>query len=282
MLGPIIASLIYDYVGFAVIFYGYAAMLVAVVPVFSLIKTGRNEEEADEDGGGRTTVWKLLTYKEILLTCLVVTFTLTTNGFLDAYLGPHMIEIGLKIDQLGYIFACYNVTYTLIGMTLGKLLERFNLKTALASGLLFTIAGLCLIGPVPYLPKSIITIACGLGLMGAGMALSFRNLHLVPMLPYIIETADKLGIPDDNLCNAVSSMCATAYSLGEILGPSCGGLLLSVLNFMEVGVVLFVLGAVLVVAFVLIRRNYASYVNSEDSARFMTQIHTSLFSPNSS
>lgn len=279
MLGPIVASLIYDSVGFAMIFYGYAAMLVAVVPIFSFIKTGQSE---DEEGGGRVTVWKLLTYREILLTCMVVTFTLSTNGFLDAYLGPHMIEIGLKLDQLGYIFACYNVTYTLIGMTLSRLLVRFNLKTALASGLLFTIAGLCLIGPVPYLPKSMFTVACGLGLMGAGMALSFRKFHLVPMLPYIIETADKLGIPDDNLCNAVSSMCATAYSLGEILGPSVGGLLLSLLNFMEVGVVLSFLGATLVLAFVLIRKNYARLGNSEDSGQFMTRIHTSLFSPNSS
>lgn len=280
MLGPIFASLIYDTVGFAVIFYGYAVMLVAIVPIFSFIQTGQSE---DEEGGGRVTVWKLLSYREILLTCMVVVFTLSTNGFLDAYLGPHLIDIGLRLDQVGYIFACYNVTYTLIGITLSKLLKRIKLKTALASGILFTIAGLCLIGPVPYLPKSIITVACGLGFMGAGMALSFRNLYLVPMLPYIIDTAEKLGVPlEDNLCNAVSSVCATSYSLGEILGPSCGGLLLSAINFMEVGVVLSFLGATLVLAFILLRRNSGLSVNSSDSSQFMTQIHTSLFSPNSS
>lgn len=281
MLGPIIASLVYDYIGFSLIFYGYAVMLTAIIPVFSFFATGQTEEEEEGEG---ITVWKLVTYREILLTCMLVTFTLSTNGFLDAYLGPHLVDMGLRVDQTGYLFACYNVTYTLVGMTLGKILERVNKKTALVSGLCLTLVGLCLIGPLPYLPKSIITVAGGLGVMGAGAAFSFRKRYLVPMLPYVIDKAELLGIPiEASLCNAVSSMCATAYSLGEILGPSCGGMLLSLINFMEMSMLLCALGAPLLLTFILVRRNYARLRGSTSSGSpFFTRIHTSLFSPNNS
>ena len=61
MLGPIVGSLVYEKVGFAVIFYCYGGTIASIVPLYSFLKTKEIlPGEAGEEG---TSMWKLLGFR---------------------------------------------------------------------------------------------------------------------------------------------------------------------------------------------------------------------------
>ena len=134
-------------------------------------------------------------------------YTLATNGFIDAYIGPHVVSLGLDVNAVGYLFACYTIAYTLVGIALGYL-KNIPLKATIVTGILCNLLGLLLVGPIEVLPDSLITVGCGLAAMGAGCALSFSNRYSVQMIPYILTIVGDLDLPLDNntvLSNVVAS-----------------------------------------------------------------------------
>ena len=90
-------------------------------------------------------------------------------------------------------------------------------------GLLGAAFSLCILGPMPHFPNTVGWQIVALSLLGVGCAMS-----LVPTVPQMVKRTSHLGPEAPSL---VAGLITAAYSLGQIIGPFLGGLLLDLVSF---------------------------------------------------
>lgn len=271
MIGPVIAGLLYDYVGFRWIFYGMGIIFLCILPgVFTIAEP----ERFDMDQEIEVSVFTMCTYKEVLLDAGAVAYVIMCLGVMETYVSTHLLALGLSIEEVGLAFATDPAVYTVCCYVYGKMLRTMNLRRVIQAGLLLGALSSLLMGPPYPLPASGISVVLGMTVMGAAIASTY-----VPALPHMIAAAESLGFfVDDRLNDALSSVASGSFSLGEMLGPILGGVALHYMDFRNLVTIMAGVGLVFFLFhFLLYRRDVRFAMEMRHSLTFYKHIHSSLF-----
>mmetsp|Transcript_17927 Transcript_17927/g.34267 ORF Transcript_17927/g.34267 Transcript_17927/m.34267 type:complete len:488 (-) Transcript_17927:749-2212(-) len=154
-------------------------------------------------------------------------------GFLVPSLQGHM-KAALQLDTVGvgFMFALIASMYITASAVSGWAGDRFGYRGVMVAGLLTLTVSYLLVGPAPWLTSvfphklwfawtSQLLALSGIG-MGAGLA-------LVPAMPFMLQGLRQEGVP--NSSEICAALYASAYSLGEGLGPLLGGGLSQAIGF---------------------------------------------------
>lgn len=271
MLGPVISAQIYDYVGFSGIFYGMALIFLLFIPgVLMVLEPARMDIEQEGDTG----VLAMLMIREVILDTAAVAYVIMCVGVMEAYVSEHLLSLGLSIPAVGLAFAAGPLCYTVCCYLYSRKLKTLNMTRVFQGGIVTGSLAILLMGPPYPLPESVVSVIVGMTLVGLASASTF-----VPALPHMLQAVAALGFSvDDKLNDVLSGLTSGAFSLGELLGPIVGGLLLTCMDFRNMVTVIGVAGLVLLLAYTLLYRNRLIPLDDiQDSINFYKRIHTSLF-----
>ena len=250
MAGPAIGGLLYTIGGFKGPFVALGLGLVpaAGLIAFALPSSGGSEGEATAEDVGLASV----AYRNprVLCTLLVCVLANSDYALLEPTLGAHATAAGLAdgAASIGTLFAISAAAYTVSCPLVGYLADFSILgpRCVIAAGLLLQATGLVLIGPSPLLSPLLHSIGlplplgqltrtqllCALVTLGLGDAAS-----MTPAMDDMRHSLD-LGSGDlspvvssEAVINTLSGAMASAFALGQVLGPLVGSVLTARVGF---------------------------------------------------
>ncbi|XP_037089751.1 multidrug resistance protein 2-like [Pollicipes pollicipes] len=164
--------------------------------------------------------------------CLMIVF-LYSFVFLtfDACVAPYANDVlGITPSTLGLYFLVATTVYALTSFMWARLSEHSrNPYVQMSLCLLATTGSLLLIAPSPLL-----NTAPRWWLLGLGQTLleGFFGGAYIPCFSQMLQESVRKGLADDLVTQAfVSSVYWTGYSLGSVVGPVSGGLLVDAYGF---------------------------------------------------
>jgi len=230
MIGPPLGGFLFSAGGFAMPFIvlGFAvapaAMLLYSYMPPDAYRNAKGEEKAD------VSMRTLLRNPQVMVIAAAAMLANSDYAFLEPTLGDHAARMGLAStpDAIGMLFSVAMTSYTLscpiIGMVAKR--ERLGPRTVIVSGLLLQLLGFVLIGPCPLLKLD----GLGMGQMVAALVI-FGIGESMSMTPVMDDMMRSCGEYADESVNALSSLMASAFSLGQMIGPLIGSALTSRAGF---------------------------------------------------
>nr|XP_022912860.1 MFS-type transporter SLC18B1-like [Onthophagus taurus]XP_022912871.1 MFS-type transporter SLC18B1-like [Onthophagus taurus] len=227
-IGPALGGFLYSIGGFEAPFFVLGATMVCAIPInMFLLKPVEHCDVSNQN----TSMLSLVKVPAVLVIGLVIVVTSSAWAFLDPTLEPHLREFDLSPEHVGLIFLLFSALYGIFSPIWGWLADRvFNHWHMMALGLIFSSFGLLLLGPSPlfnFLPNSLPLNLVALSIIGISVALS-----LLPTFQGVLTSAIEGGysnaIPTYGI---VAGIWSCMYSLGEVIGPSLGGILLEHYGF---------------------------------------------------
>ncbi|XP_069676364.1 MFS-type transporter SLC18B1-like [Periplaneta americana] len=250
-IGPALGGVLYSVGGFGLPFYTLGILMVVIVPVNLCLLPPGDACNVEKKSG---SLLELIQIPSVIMISLVIVVISNTWGFLDPTLEPHLREFKLSPEQIGLIFLLFSALYGVFSPIWGWLADRCNNHwSMMVWGLLICTVGLLLLGPSPLLPFLTNTIwlnLVALSILGISVALT-----LLPTFQAVLESAIEGGCSDElSTYSLVAGIWSCMYSLGEVIGPSVGGVLLEYFGFPICSTVMacvtFVLALVTLVFFV--------------------------------
>lgn len=167
----------------------------------------------------------------VIIVSMVIVGVSNIWGFLDPTLEPHLRTFDLSPEKIGLIFLLFSALYGVFSPIWGWLADRANNHwSMMVWGLLLCTIGLLLLGPSPLLPflnKTLWLNLLALSILGVSVALT-----LLPTFQSVLENAIDGGCRDEiGTYSMVAGIWSCMYPLGEVIGPSAGGLLVEHLGF---------------------------------------------------
>ena len=231
MIGPPLGGFLFSAGGFATPFIvlGFAvapaaALLYVYMPPDAYRKREGGEEKAD------VSMRTLLRNPQVMVIAVAAMLANSDYAFLEPTLGDHAQAHGLAStpDAIGMLFSVAMTSYTLSCPAIGMIAkrERFGPRTVIVSGLLLQLLGFILIGPCPLFRLE----GLGMGQMDAEL-INFGIGESMSMTPVMDDMMRSCGEYADESVNALSSLMASAFSLGQMIGPLIGSALTSRAGF---------------------------------------------------
>ncbi|KAG8228760.1 hypothetical protein J437_LFUL008201 [Ladona fulva] len=205
-VGPALGGLLYSLGGFGLPFYVLGVLMVVIVPVnFFLLPAGYDHDVEVPSG----SIIKMLKVPSVAVTSF---FQLTT-------------------EQMGLIFLLFSAVYAISSPIWGWVADRItNHWLMMFWGLLASTAGLLLMGPSPLIPGLQSTLwlnLVSLSILGVAVALT-----LLPTYQGVLDNAIEGGCRDDlSTYSLVGGIWSCMYSLGEVIGPFFGGVVIEYYGF---------------------------------------------------
>ncbi|XP_077293824.1 MFS-type transporter SLC18B1-like [Arctopsyche grandis] len=228
-VGPAIGGLLYSVGGFGLPFYVLGIAMIAIIPI-NLYLLPAQEDCAIETKSG--SLLELIKVPAVVITGLVIVVVSNTWAFLDPTLEPHLRQFDLSPEQVGLVFLLFSALYGIFSPIWGWLADKINHHWCMMVwGLVFCSFGLLLLGPSPFLPfleNSLTLNIIGLSIIGISVALT-----LLPTFQGVLTSSIEEGGCRDNIAtySVVAGVWSCMYSLGEVIGPSLGGILLKNYGF---------------------------------------------------
>lgn len=161
------------------------------------------------------------------LDAIAVVYSMTCVGAAETYISSHMLHMGLPMEAIGGVIGCEPASYTVCCIVFSKYLPQINNRLIIAFGIALMTVATPLLGPPPEFPSNYWIVIAAMLAVGVALASAF-----VPSIPHMLEVAPAYGFAvDDDLADALGSVGAGAFTLGEMLGPLVGGALLNGVNF---------------------------------------------------
>ncbi|CAG9328527.1 unnamed protein product [Blepharisma stoltei] len=254
MIGPVFGSFCYNFLGAGGCFTLSAILHLLPLPMILMyIKNKSPEIEEKEE----ITCWGLLKKRSIFLDIMVGLFTNIVYNFFDPCLGPFLKNEGYSDLEIGYVFMASTIAYTLGSIYLVFYLKNANKHLLMLISVALAIIGLAMTGPLEQIMKQPILSALGMCLIALGGCLGF----IIP-LPYILDSAEDLGIPEGSqLYDSLSTVFNCSISLGEILGPLFAGILVSMIGFSSSCTLMGIFGFIFLIWYVALRKTNPSKLN---------------------
>ncbi|XP_044750167.1 MFS-type transporter SLC18B1-like isoform X2 [Coccinella septempunctata] len=228
--GPAIGGFLYSLGGFTLPFLVLGITMAITVPLNLLFLPSVEECNMSSKS---TSFFKLIRIKEVLVIGLVVVFASSTWAFLDPTLEPHLRQFDLTTGKVGLIFLLFSALYAIASPIWGWCADKVdNHWSMMVVGLFISTVGLLLLGPCPYIPwlasaNSLWLIIVALCILGVSIALT-----LLPTFRGILTSATDAGHKESLATySVVAGIWSCLYSLGEVIGPSLGGVLLQYYGF---------------------------------------------------
>nr|XP_018903402.1 PREDICTED: MFS-type transporter SLC18B1-like [Bemisia tabaci] len=228
-VGPALGGILYAWGGFALPFYLVGGVMVAALPLYMWLLPYVYQEESHSEQSG--SFLKLMTVPSVFIIGLVVMVASTVWAFLDPTLEPHLRELNLTSTEMGLIFLLFSALYGLSSPLWGWLADRLDHHWGMmVVGLLFSTVALLLLGPSPIIAYSRNTLFSNLfALCLIGVSVS---LTLMPTFKSLLKCALDAGFEDGiSTYSIVAGVWSCNYSLGDMIGPSLGGILLDQFDF---------------------------------------------------
>ncbi|XP_025423082.1 MFS-type transporter SLC18B1-like isoform X2 [Sipha flava] len=247
-VGPAIGGLLSSVGGYALPFFVVGILMVATVPLhIYLMPPIKDDVKASQAVGSRSKgIVKLLIIPSAFVVGAVITVTSNFWASLDPTLEPHLREMGLSTDEVGLVFLFCSVLYGVSSPIWGYIADKYdNHWSMMAGGLLISAFGLFILAPIPWLPldKDVLWLnLVGLGILGVS-----ASLTMMPAFNFILSSAIDNGFQESvSTFGTVAGFWSSAYSLGDMTGPSLGGVLLEHFGFSicmtTMGLICLVLG----------------------------------------
>ena len=236
-VGPLFASICYNFGGFSLPFFILGLLLFFSVYVAKEVKSDKlkNENEADKE----PSFGKFLIYPMIFLIIGGFIVVMIISSFYFPCLTNHLYEnYGLSIRSSSLFFIIPTISYIFILQFLDTLSLKFGVYLIYISGLIFCSLSALFFYPCPPIPKNIIFIIFGFLLNGIGSAPVF-----IPGLVLLSKNIRKKDPSTDELtANDISSAINNlTIDIGEFLGPIVGGFFTSRYDFKFCCFIIFII-----------------------------------------
>lgn len=232
-VGPAIGGLLSSVGGYAMPFFVVGLLMVATVPLhIYLMPPIRDDVKASQAVGSRSKgIIKLLIIPSAFVVGAVITVTSNFWASLDPTLEPHLREMGLSTDEVGLVFLFCSILYGVSSPFWGYIADKYNNHwSMMAVGLFSSAIGLFILAPLPWLPVN--QDVLWLNLVGLGILGVSASLTMMPAFNFILSSAIENGFQESvSTFGTVAGFWSSAYSLGDMTGPSLGGVLLQHFGF---------------------------------------------------
>uniref|UniRef100_A0A2H8TGP9 MFS-type transporter C6orf192 n=1 Tax=Melanaphis sacchari TaxID=742174 RepID=A0A2H8TGP9_9HEMI len=232
-VGPAIGGLLSSVGGYAMPFFVVGLLMVATVPLhIYLMPPIRDDVKASQAVGSRSKgIIKLLIIPSAFVVGAVITVTSNFWASLDPTLEPHLREMGLSTDEVGLVFLFCSILYGVSSPFWGYIADKYNNHwSMMAVGLFSSAIGLFILAPLPWLPLN--QDVLWLNLVGLGILGVSASLTMMPAFNFILSSAIENGFQESvSTFGTVAGFWSSAYSLGDMTGPSLGGVLLQHFGF---------------------------------------------------
>ena len=185
----------------------------------------------EADGKSEVTLRALMRNPQVVVIAVASMLANSDYAFLEPTLGDHATanNVATGPESIGMLFSIASVTYTLSCPLIGILASRARLgpRRVIVTGLVLQLVGFLLIGPSPILrigeSVAMPQMAAALVLFGLGESMS--------MTPVMDDMMSSCGGAADTSVNALSSLMASSFSLGQMIGPLLGSAVTARLGF---------------------------------------------------
>ena len=273
-VGPLFASICYNFGGFSLPFFILGLLLFFSVYVAKEVKSDKlkNENEADKE----PSFGKFLIYPMIFLIIGGFIVVMIISSFYFPCLTNHLYEnYGLSIRSSSLFFIIPTISYIFILQFLDTLSLKFGVYLIYISGLIFSSLSALFFYPCPPIPKNIIFIIFGFLLNGIGSAPVF-----IPGLVLLSKNIRKKDPSTDELtANDISSAINNlTIDIGEFLGPIVGGFLTSRYDFKLCCFIIFIIsisysGIFFVYFYSYIKEDIINYVTGKTTKKEIIDVN---------
>ncbi|CAN7998282.1 unnamed protein product [Ixodes hexagonus] len=227
-LGPAIGGALYSVGGFGLPFYILGCCVLLTLPISWYLMRGIQVQATEMRKESYLT---LLRVPQVIVVCIILVVGSQSQGFVEPTLEPHMRqEFGADTSIVGTFFlvmsAAFSICSPLVGYICMKTEQRIPIMII---GLILMSAAQLFMGPAPFLgiPSNLWMTLATVTVLGTSFAIAY-----VPTMESIIHAATDGGMEGDIGTYAlVSGLWNSMYSLGEVIGPSFGGVLLDLIGF---------------------------------------------------
>ena len=252
-LGPIIASIFYNYGGYPLPFITLG--LILYISVYLSSKVSHEKTESNEDIEEDPPFLKFLLYEEIIVILGAFIFGMVSESFFYPSLTNHLKRhFGLSVKVSGLFFAILAIAYIITLQFLDKTTEKFGLYGATFIGLDMAALGVLMVYPYYPFPQRVISVMIGLALIGGGGAPIF-----VPGLVSLTKSIKEIEPDLDELsANDVSSAIYNlTIAIGDFSGPMIGGYLSTCFGFKHS---CLIISTFIFLPFVIVSSNFATLI----------------------
>jgi len=230
-VGPPLGGSLYSLGGFATPFMLLGlALLPAAALIYYRVPSDAHRLSKEEEEKGDVPMKQLLRNPQVFVIALASMLANSDYAFLEPTLGDHARKLGLaeSPDAIGMLFSVSSITYTLSCPLIGILAnrERFGPRPVIVTGLLLQLLGFMLIGPSPLLRLKTLQMGqmvTALVMFGVGESMS--------MTPVMDDMMHSCGDSAEHAVNSLSSLMASSFSFGQMVGPLTGSALTSRFSF---------------------------------------------------
>jgi len=232
MVGPALGGWLYSIGGFTMPFLVLGTLLLPTAAIIYFhVPAEMFRVNKELDGKTELTIRALMRNPQVMIIAIASMLANSDYAFLEPTLGDHATanKVATSPDSIGMLFSIASVTYTLSCPLIGILANRSRLgpRRVIVTGLVLQLVGFLLIGPSPILrigeSVAMPQMAAALVLFGLGESMS--------MTPVMDDMMSSCGASADTSVNALSSLMASSFSLGQMIGPLLGSAITARLGF---------------------------------------------------
>ena len=255
-LGPIIASVFYKIGGYPLPFFFLGLLLYT--SLFLSTKVSHERTESNEEKKESPPILRFLGHIEILIILGAFFFGMISESFFYPSLTIHLenhFHLSLSISSL--FFMVLAIVYIIFLLNIDIMTERLGLYGSSFIGLILASLGVLMVYPYPPIPKSIIFVIAGLGLIGGGSAPIFipgfitLNKNIKKIAPEIEEHSA------NDISSAINNI---TIAIGDFSGPIIGGYFSTCFGFKNscliVSTIIFIYS---ILYFIYFKNNIISY-----------------------
>ena len=232
MVGPALGGWLYSMGGFTMPFLVLGTLLLPTAAIIYFhVPSEMFRVNKEGEGKNEITLRALMRNPQVMIIAIASMLANSDYAFLEPTLGDHATanKVATTPDSIGMLFSIASVTYTLSCPLIGILANRSRLgpRRVIVTGLVLQLVGFLLIGPSPILRTgdsvAMPQMAAALVLFGLGESMS--------MTPVMDDMMSSCGASADSSVNALSSLMASSFSLGQMIGPLLGSAITARLGF---------------------------------------------------
>lgn len=233
MIGPPLGGFLYQIGGFELPFFfmGGLLFLIFVLALIIFPKPPTIPSRLDTNFETSLPLLPLLKIPKFLMTLQMLFVGSLSIGFIEPSIQPHLSPLKLKPIELGFILFIPGLFYAMITPFVGhccdkypKTMPWFMFISAFASGISFSF-----LGPLPWfkLPLRLSIVLSGFIAFG----FSLGGL-VIPVYSQLNEIALSHGYANDlRTQGLISGIFSSVWSLGSLIGPVAGGIVVDILGF---------------------------------------------------
>ncbi|XP_057380318.1 MFS-type transporter SLC18B1-like [Daphnia carinata] len=226
-IGPLIGGALFTLGGFQLPFYVMGSVMLLTLPfTFHILPKMGHINNNGHHGTKLLTIFKI---PAASIVCLVIVVSSSAWSVLEPTLVIHMEQLAPM--RLGLLFLVTSFSYAIFSPFWGWLVGKYDHENLMMIvGLSATAISLLLLGPspvLPELPKLLWLDILSLFLIGVFVAMAY-----VPTYQALLGYAIQVGCNTElSTYSAIAGLWASMYSLGEVLGPCVGSIIVDVYDF---------------------------------------------------